>query len=105
MQELSLLEMFEAKRKAEKLSVPRVSDILDIPKDRIYSWKKQKTNPKYDDAVKLKKWLNNHTSQIDNQLNDEKVVSFFSSPFWVTAFCAFVCILFGQFLRCVSPLI
>ncbi|SRR5579862_2753882 len=43
-------------RKERKISVPELSKILNIPKDRIYKWEKGSV-PKYKDRQIIEKWL------------------------------------------------
>lgn len=51
-----VVNLFE-KLKRDKISVPRLSEIIGIPKDRIYKWKQEGTNPKAEDEGLIKKWL------------------------------------------------
>jgi transcriptional regulator with XRE-family HTH domain len=44
-------------RKERGVSVPQLSDILQIPKDRIYKWEQGKNGPKYEDRELLQKWI------------------------------------------------
>jgi transcriptional regulator with XRE-family HTH domain len=56
-------ERLKATRKARKLSVPEVSVLLDIPQDRIYKWE-HGASPKYEDRVKVEKWLNGESGDL-----------------------------------------
>jgi hypothetical protein len=55
-----------------KVKVPKLSIALDIPKDRIYAWYRDNTNPKGDDREKIKKWINeeNYNVGTDNSDSD-----------------------------------
>lgn len=45
-------------REGRDISVPELSLILDIPKDRIYKWEQGKASPQYLDRQKLESWIN-----------------------------------------------
>lgn len=47
----------QALRKARKISVPKLSVILNIPRDRIYKWEQGTATPKYQDKQILQKWM------------------------------------------------
>lgn len=44
-------------RKQRRVSVAKLSEITQIPVDRIYKWESGVGNPKADDSEKLRKWL------------------------------------------------
>lgn len=46
-------------RKQRRVSVAKLSEITQIPVDRIYKWESGVGNPKADDSEKLRKWLDN----------------------------------------------
>lgn len=44
--------------KRRKVKVPALSEVTGIPKDRIYAWYRDNTNPKKEDQEILEKWIN-----------------------------------------------
>lgn len=44
--------------KKRKVSVPKLSDELGIPQDRIYKWKQQNSGPGIEDFKKIENWIN-----------------------------------------------
>lgn len=45
------------------IKVPELSRITDIPKDRIYAWYRDNTQPKQEDREKLEKWINEEKNE------------------------------------------
>ena len=56
------------------IKIPRLSVELDIPKDRIYKWFQEGTNPKVEDADKLNKWINGENLGEIRKENFSKIV-------------------------------
>lgn len=54
-----------------KVSVPKFSQISGIPKDRIYKWRQQGTNPKASDVKKITEWLNGE--EVDKNPNLDEI--------------------------------
>jgi len=54
--------------KRRKVKVPALSELTDIPKDRIYAWYRDNTNPKKEDQEILEAWLN----EVPFKKNEEK---------------------------------
>lgn len=53
-----LLKVRVKERMAElKMKMPELSELTGIPKDRMYKWYSENSNPKTDDAEILEKWL------------------------------------------------
>lgn len=50
-------EKLRQTRETRDISVPELSIILDIPKDRIYKWEQGKASPQYLDRQKLESWM------------------------------------------------
>jgi transcriptional regulator with XRE-family HTH domain len=48
--------------KKRGLKIPALADQTGIPKDRIYAWYRDDTNPKAEDAVLLEEWIKGGTS-------------------------------------------
>lgn len=44
--------------KRRKVKVPTLAELTGIPKDRIYAWYRDNTNPKKEDQDILEAWLN-----------------------------------------------
>jgi hypothetical protein len=51
-----VINLFE-KLKERKTSVPGFSRLTGIPKERVYKWKQEGTNPKAEDEKKIKAWI------------------------------------------------
>lgn len=56
MSESIVTQLFERAEK-EGIKITRLSEILDIPQDRIYKWRSSGSGPKAVDAEKIRKWL------------------------------------------------
>lgn len=52
-----VVSLFET-LKNRRLSVPKLSELIGIPKERIYKWKQEGTTPKAEDQKKINAWLN-----------------------------------------------
>ena len=59
-----LKTILKEKQKERKVSTPKLAALTGIPKDRIYAWYRDDTNPKGADAKKLLQWINGETSNI-----------------------------------------
>lgn len=46
--------------KRKGIKIPKLSKEIGIPKDRIYKWYQEGTNPKPEDALTLEKWINDN---------------------------------------------
>lgn len=51
------------------IKVPRLAQLIGIPKDRIYAWYRDNTAPKGEDTQKIEKWLNEETFTKDKSLD------------------------------------
>lgn len=54
-----LTQKLYATLKERKMSVPKLSTIIGIPKDRIYKWRSQNSGPGIEDYPIIKNWLEN----------------------------------------------
>lgn len=59
-------ERLKAFRKSKKLSVPYISKVLGIPKDRIYKWEKGHRPTDLEDYNKVENFLNSDDKKIGN---------------------------------------
>lgn len=48
------------------LKIPAAANQLGIPKDRIYKWKEEGTEPKAEDQKKINDWVNNDAAVSPN---------------------------------------
>jgi len=71
---MTLLQQLIEKKNAERLTVREISTQLGIPVERINSWIKNGSEPKYSDGVLIKKWLNGNLEVEVNSINEDKVV-------------------------------
>lgn len=53
-----------------KVKVPALEKATGIPKDRIYAWYRDNTNPKTEDQIILERWLNNLPIEIEDSFNE-----------------------------------
>lgn len=51
-------EELKAAMEQRGIKTPELAELLDIPKDRIYAWYRDKSNPKGEDREKIQKWIN-----------------------------------------------
>lgn len=56
--------------KKNGISVPAFSSETGIPKDRIYKWKQEGTNPKAEDERILQNWLINKVEKIPHEIKE-----------------------------------
>lgn len=59
--------------KRRGIKTPALAEMLNIPKDRIYAWYRDDTNPKGDDARKIQNWLDGEEN--GENFNSESKVS------------------------------
>lgn len=73
----TLIEKLISKKEAERLTVKDISVVLDIPFERINTWIKRKGQIRYEDGVKVLKWLNEtKESVIEPSLVQEPTVQY-----------------------------
>lgn len=61
----SIVDQLLAKMKERKVKVPKLALELNIPKDRIYKWFQQGTNPKEEDSIKIRNWINGEKVEVN----------------------------------------
>jgi hypothetical protein len=61
------------KRIDSQLTVVALSELLSIPKDRIYKWEKGQGAPKHEDRKKIDAWLNGSFSNATQDANDSSL--------------------------------
>lgn len=54
---MNLVEKIKEKLEKENLSVPKMAEMVGIPKDRIYKWLQEKGSPKGEDEKIINTWL------------------------------------------------
>ena len=69
----SLKEKVSEEMKRRGVKVPRLSKETGIPKDRIYKWYQQGSNPKPEDSITLEKWIiDSQMKRQQNMLNEDE---------------------------------
>lgn len=58
--------------KSKGINIPKFSKETGIPKDRVYKWYQQGTNPKPEDALLVEKWINDNADFL--AVDDQKVI-------------------------------
>lgn len=68
--ERSIKDILKDEMKKRKVKTPELSEVTKIPKDRIYAWYRDNTNPKAEDQIILEKWINNEEIPNDDEENN-----------------------------------
>jgi len=69
----TLVYQLSVEMKRRNVKTPKLAKTLSIPKDRIYKWFQEGTNPKEEDAVKIRKWLSGELEKVPRETNDYKL--------------------------------
>lgn len=70
---MTIGEQFKAKRKQfDKLSVPKLAAIMDIPADRIYKWEKGHNPSDFEDMKKVDDFIKNGLANFPSDLLETK---------------------------------
>ncbi|WP_315816848.1 S24 family peptidase [Paraflavitalea speifideaquila] len=68
----------------EHIRVPEFSRMSGIPKDRIYKWKQEGTNPKAEDEAKIKAYIYGDSIDYSPMHNNESIMEEPKSPYLIT---------------------
>ena len=64
-------EGLESELKRRGWKIPALAELTGIPKDRIYAWYRDDTNPKAGDQVILEAWLNDASFKKNEEVKDK----------------------------------
>lgn len=66
-----LVDKLLSEMKHRKVKVPQFAEESGIPKDRVYKWKQEGTNPKSEDVELINNWINGESSTGNTEANKE----------------------------------
>jgi transcriptional regulator with XRE-family HTH domain len=69
-------EYLRKARENRNISVPELSEIIGIPKDRIYKWEQGKAAPQYEDRQKVEAWINGTWNNIPQNAVSELAIDY-----------------------------
>lgn len=64
----SIVYQLGEEMKKRSIKTPKLAETLGIPKERIYKWFQEGTNPKEEDALKIRSWLNGEKEILTSEM-------------------------------------